>query len=82
MSSQDPNLDAESRQTLNVLRKDIWTGGGVGLGIGFLAGLDGLPGTAVHPQLAQVSEREVHDQWNFNHVSLRLFSRINCNGKE
>ncbi len=51
MSSQDPNLDAESRQTLNILRRDVWTGGGVGLGIGFLAGLTGYQALQYIPDL-------------------------------
>ena len=51
MASQDPNLDAESRQTLNVLRRDVWTGGGVGLGVGFLAGLTGYQALQYIPNL-------------------------------
>ena len=51
MSSQDPNLDYESRQTLNLLRRDVWTGGGVGLGVGFLTGLTGYQALQYIPNL-------------------------------
>lgn len=47
----DPNLDVESRQVLNELRRDVWTGGGVGLAIGFVSGLTGYQALHYIPDL-------------------------------
>ena len=49
--AEDPQLDADSRMALNNLRRDVWTGGGVGLGCGFLAGLTGYQSLAYIPSL-------------------------------
>ena len=49
--SEDPQLDAESRMALNSLRRDVWTGGGTGMAIGFLTGLTGYQGMAYIPSL-------------------------------
>jgi hypothetical protein len=38
---------------LNKLRRDVWTGGGAGLGIGFLVGLTGYQAIAYIPSLKQ-----------------------------
>ena len=49
--SEDPQLDADSRMALNNLRRDVWTGGGVGLGVGFMVGLTGYQSLAYIPSL-------------------------------
>ena len=49
--AEDPQLDADSRMALNNLRRDVWTGGGTGMAIGFLSGLTGYQALAYIPSL-------------------------------